>query len=675
MSHTINTGWGILKGTLERVCSGNKIPKEGLIKNAVEILTEVEALSDANKATNANKIWLVYGRVQSWKTNAMITTTALAFDNGYKIAIILTSNNTELVWQTKERFERSVYGTDYFIRTVEYRELKNITYLPLKEEEVRLVIVVSKWSKALETTITYLSLLDRDNHKAIIFDDEGDNYSLDNNRKDRDDDEELPPTKINELIFRRLTNKIDHVLVSVTWTPQGVLLEWTNQSLWFKYLLEPWLGYVWWKDFFEEEDIENNNLVHEIDPEEVVKIFETSQMWEWLAHALFTFYTAATLYSYENDWARAQFLCHPNLKVDFHRSFYTAIQNFHNSVMSQFMEWNLSIKEKFRGFYDGLKTKDTTIHFDQFLKLLRYTFIKTSIVQLNAQHKDNRNPLQHEILIGGNILWRWLTIDDMIVMYYWRNAKVTNMDTLYQHARMFWYRKNLLKYMRIYMPLDVYQKFHYTYETDEWLREMVKLNPYENFEIKYYDKTGKLRFTRPNIESKSFLSSIFIPRQQLKPNNIPKEEHEYNHSTYETIWTTLEKIGTSEELMTNWVLVSLEQVHSILKLIKTNNNSSKWEDGKVMEILSWLLSDATDKKIRLYKTVSTKGFDWRDWYIPSGSLHSDQVKIGQAWNEISLWLTDFFYKPSSSHNLGRIWYPTIVFPKNFWIGKIFILNK
>jgi hypothetical protein len=68
----------------------------------------------------------------------------------------------------------------------------------------------------LETTITYLSLLDKDNFKAIIFDDEGDNYSLDNNRKDRDDDEELPPTKINELIFRRLTNKIDHVLVSVT---------------------------------------------------------------------------------------------------------------------------------------------------------------------------------------------------------------------------------------------------------------------------------------------------------------------------------------------------------------------------------------------------------------------------------------------------------------------------
>jgi len=53
-------------------------------------------------------------------------------------------------------------------------------------------------------------------YKTLVFDDEGDNYSLDNNRKDRDEDEDLPPTKINDLIFTRLTNKIDHVLVSVT---------------------------------------------------------------------------------------------------------------------------------------------------------------------------------------------------------------------------------------------------------------------------------------------------------------------------------------------------------------------------------------------------------------------------------------------------------------------------
>jgi len=44
--------------------------------------------------------------------------------------------------------------------------------------------------------------------QAIIFDDEGDNYSLDNNRKARDDDEDLPPTRINDLIFSRLRNKI-----------------------------------------------------------------------------------------------------------------------------------------------------------------------------------------------------------------------------------------------------------------------------------------------------------------------------------------------------------------------------------------------------------------------------------------------------------------------------------
>src|SRR5205809_2551809 len=48
---------------------------------------------------------LLYGRVQSGKTAAMIVTTALAIDNGFRIIVVLTSNNLELVKQTAKRFE------------------------------------------------------------------------------------------------------------------------------------------------------------------------------------------------------------------------------------------------------------------------------------------------------------------------------------------------------------------------------------------------------------------------------------------------------------------------------------------------------------------------------------------------------------------------------------------
>lgn len=47
---------------------------------------------------------LLYGRVQSGKTVAMITFAAAAIDNGFKVIVVLTSDNVKLVSQTAERF-------------------------------------------------------------------------------------------------------------------------------------------------------------------------------------------------------------------------------------------------------------------------------------------------------------------------------------------------------------------------------------------------------------------------------------------------------------------------------------------------------------------------------------------------------------------------------------------
>ncbi|RKG73064.1 hypothetical protein D7V88_37080 [Corallococcus terminator] len=45
---------------------------------------------------------LLYGRVQSGKTLAMITTAAMAIDNGFKVVVVLTSDNVSLVKQTAD---------------------------------------------------------------------------------------------------------------------------------------------------------------------------------------------------------------------------------------------------------------------------------------------------------------------------------------------------------------------------------------------------------------------------------------------------------------------------------------------------------------------------------------------------------------------------------------------
>ena len=63
--------------------------------------TASEAPIIANRPPTA----FLYGRVQSGKTAAMILTSALALDNGFRAIVVLTADNVALVQQTTNRFK------------------------------------------------------------------------------------------------------------------------------------------------------------------------------------------------------------------------------------------------------------------------------------------------------------------------------------------------------------------------------------------------------------------------------------------------------------------------------------------------------------------------------------------------------------------------------------------
>jgi hypothetical protein len=77
-------------------------------RNAANIIAAVMAAYgtdsggelDTRRIPNAPVTGLVYGRIQSGKTRAMIAGTAMAFDNGFRISVVMTSNINDLVTQT-----------------------------------------------------------------------------------------------------------------------------------------------------------------------------------------------------------------------------------------------------------------------------------------------------------------------------------------------------------------------------------------------------------------------------------------------------------------------------------------------------------------------------------------------------------------------------------------------
>src|SRR5262249_55464109 len=62
-------------------------------------------------------------------------------------------------------------------------------------------------------------------------------------------------------------------------------------------------------------------------------------------------------------------------------------------------------------------------------------------------------------IVGGNILGRGLTIENLLVTYYLRRARTTQMDTMLQHARMYGYRHSLMPYTRVFLPLSLATRF------------------------------------------------------------------------------------------------------------------------------------------------------------------------------------------------------------------------
>src|SRR5262245_44691058 len=117
-----------LRGTLENLAAGwgTKPLSEGSIakarRDALGLLEDVLEAYEKNvargevgagasgRAGEAAPIngrcptGLLYGRIQSGKTVAMIAFTAAALDNGFRVAVVLTSDYVKLVEQTARRF-------------------------------------------------------------------------------------------------------------------------------------------------------------------------------------------------------------------------------------------------------------------------------------------------------------------------------------------------------------------------------------------------------------------------------------------------------------------------------------------------------------------------------------------------------------------------------------------
>ncbi|MGC1394255.1 MAG: hypothetical protein WA828_08225, partial [Coleofasciculaceae cyanobacterium] len=126
---------------------------------------------------------LIYGKVQSGKTNTTIATLALAQANQFRCFIVLTSDNTWLGKQTADRFANQLKGGPVVYNWEQWRSdpvdfaQRLLNYI----NDTGVVLVSTKNGKHLDNLLKVLKSAKAKSVPTLIFDDEADNASPNTN--------------------------------------------------------------------------------------------------------------------------------------------------------------------------------------------------------------------------------------------------------------------------------------------------------------------------------------------------------------------------------------------------------------------------------------------------------------------------------------------------------------
>lgn len=488
---------------------------------------------------------LLYGRVQSGKTAAMILATALCLDNNFKIIVVLTADNVALVDQTANRF-RSLHGPRVF------SSLKDETYeWEGQIDEIRqdiandgLVLVCAKDSFHLPHVIRLLQQIEAAAYPALIFDDEADAATPDTTQAARSSGRANAPrypSTINRRVIENLhpeeegesINEVfSHALyVQVTAMPYLLFLQRSNSRIRPNqtFLLEPGAGYCGGDVFFGLFEISAVTppappLVMVADNEG--RAINRRAVPAGLAASMNFFLVASATRALANGrhWPAEGFkhLSHTSHRINQHEVVVGHIETHLNDLRRRFRTNSNGLTETFSVAHQELQRTDPhRTSLTEILPIIRDAIRQADIIRVNSEADVRRYGPRVNFLIGGNILGRGLTIDDLLVTYYIREAQVSQMDTVWQHARMYGYRQPLMPFTRVYLPRRVAARFRNIHLAEEELRSLLRREARgETVPVRVALGT---RPTRPNATEPSALRVIEAGRDQVFPRHVVED--------------------------------------------------------------------------------------------------------------------------------------------------------
>lgn len=414
----------------------NRLTQQG---KQISCIEEAVTKSVENLTSNKTKSFIIYGEPQSGKTEMMICLTAKLVDIGYDVVIHLLNDSVQLLQQNLERFQRSGLApaaknfSDYLDPSISLSSGQHVIFC-----------------KKNASDLSKLGQKTQHLRKKVIVDDEAD-FATPNAAINKGE-----VTKINKLVGDLIGK--DGVYIGVTATPARLDLNNTfdnDNELWVNF--PPHRDYTGQDTFFPIDSPVEYQLKTLPDADDSPK---------YLREALFRFMVRVAFINLNSPREENySMLVHTSGKKIDHRSDKKPIDD----VFYGLADVN---SKKFANYANEIKGTAEKLYgagnANRILEYIVQNRTRSNIIVMNSERDKNvdfksaTSPAAlFTIIIGGNIVSRGVTFDNLLSMFFTRDSKhKIQQDTYIQRARMFGSRKNHVPHFELTIPEQLYLDWH-----------------------------------------------------------------------------------------------------------------------------------------------------------------------------------------------------------------------
>ncbi|MBN2328189.1 MAG: hypothetical protein JXR73_13650 [Candidatus Omnitrophica bacterium] len=667
--------------------------------------------------TSVQKPGMLLGKIQSGKTRAFIGIIALCFDKNYDIAVILTKGTKVLAKQTYERLfaEFENFIDDDRVQVYDIMNMQSELTPYIRNQ--KLIIVAKKETRNLDKLVDFFTKYsDLKSKNLLIIDDEAD-YASVGFKKDK--------KQIDEISMNVLARKIDAIrnygvktdFLQVTATPYSLYLqpetfflngeEYKPVRPVFTSLVPIHDKYIGSEFYFEcsEDpaspafhlfiDVPDKELsvLRKPDQRYISNILTTPNL-AVFRQAVITLITAGIirrLQEYPRNY-KCSCIIHTETGKPLHQwqadLAESLIQRFRDKADHDTPFFSNEIKKSYNNLANSIPVSDMPALsevIESVRQALRDGYIGIYKINSEAQIEaliDKKAQLRLDnpinIFIGGQILDRGITVENMICFFYGRNPNKFQQDTVMQHSRMYGARSERdMNVTRFYTSPRIYNAMKRMHQLDSALRESFESGQHGDDGVVFLetDQSGEVKPCAPNkiiISSTETIKAYrrFLPRgmqtvSRTKMNKIHIQINSIlNNYSYEY----------GKPFLMNW-----EDMADIFRLIRNSYEFNKkwdnvhyeWSPSSFIAIMRRLCVGNKDfQDGRLFCVIKknrnssrVKGYGAFNDAPDDGQSDRPEAKKIAEWKPVVQLFIENGYEKQGWRDVP-FWWPVLVCPKN-----------